>query len=102
MTPSPHTVEHTEILFACLAPQHPTSLLAQSTQERIASTVELAELGLLPGRPRVTPIRTDNAPENLQIYASHLEHWMTEHYPDVARARDAANSAKSSKVSPHP
>jgi hypothetical protein len=43
--------------------------------------------------------RADNRPENLKIYASHLEHWMAEHYRDVASARDAANSEKSSRVS---
>jgi hypothetical protein len=43
--------------------------------------------------------RADNRPENLRVYASHLEHWMDEHYPDVARARDAANSRKSLKGS---
>ena len=33
----------------------------------------------------------DNRPENLQVFASHLVHWMREHYQDVACARDAAN-----------
>ena len=41
--------------------------------------------------------KLDNRPENLQIYPTHKEHWMTEHYEDVARARDAANSKKSTK-----
>jgi len=40
--------------------------------------------------------RADNRPENLKVFASHLEHWMEEHYRDVARARDAA--AASSKL----
>lgn len=40
--------------------------------------------------------RADNRPQNLKVYASHLEHWMEEHYQDVASARDAAASAKSS------
>jgi hypothetical protein len=38
--------------------------------------------------------RADNRPENLQVYSSHLEHWMKEHYTDVANARDAARSKK--------
>lgn len=46
--------------------------------------------------------RADNRPENLKVYASHLEHWMEEHYQDVARARDAANFGKNSKVSEQP
>jgi hypothetical protein len=41
--------------------------------------------------------RADNRPENLQVYSSHLEHWMTEHYEDVASARDAASSARSTR-----
>lgn len=36
--------------------------------------------------------RADNRPENLKVYASHIEHWMTEHYETVAAARDAAAS----------
>lgn len=44
-------------------------------------------------------IKTDNRPDNLIVYKTHLEHWMTEHYSDVASARDAANSRKSSKGS---
>ena len=43
--------------------------------------------------------RADNRPENLEVFASHKDHWMREHYEDVARARDAANSAKSSLAS---
>jgi hypothetical protein len=34
--------------------------------------------------------RADNRPENLQVYSSHLEHWMKEHYQSVVTARDAA------------
>jgi hypothetical protein len=45
--------------------------------------------------------RADNRPENLKVYADHLSHWMDEHYPDVASARDAANSRKSSRGSGH-
>jgi len=41
--------------------------------------------------------KLNNHPSNLQIYATHLEHWMTEHYADVASARDAANSRKNMK-----
>jgi hypothetical protein len=41
--------------------------------------------------------RANNDPSNLKVYASHLAHWMTEHYEDVARARDAAKCAASSK-----
>lgn len=44
--------------------------------------------------------RANNAPDNLKIYATHLEHWMAEHYDTVASARDAANSRKRSKDSP--
>jgi len=44
--------------------------------------------------------RTDNRPENLQVYATHLVHWMGEHYEDVARARDAANSSRNGKDTP--
>ena len=41
--------------------------------------------------------RANNKPGNLIIYENHLEHWMTEHYQDVANARDAANSKKNLK-----
>lgn len=37
--------------------------------------------------------RADNRPENLQVFANHLEHWMEEHYEDVVRARVAAELA---------
>ncbi len=36
--------------------------------------------------------RADNRSENLEVFSSHREHWMREHYEDVARARNAANS----------
>jgi hypothetical protein len=36
--------------------------------------------------------RADNRPENLEVFTSHREHWMREHYATVAAARDAANS----------
>ncbi len=45
--------------------------------------------------------RADNRPENLKVYASHLEHWMVEHYTDVASARDAANSKRSTRGLAH-
>jgi len=46
--------------------------------------------------------RDDNRPENLKVYDSHKDHWMTEHYEDVADARDAANSNKDlSNTEPH-
>ena len=41
--------------------------------------------------------KADNRPENLMIYASHSDHWMTEHYEDVAHARAVANSKRSLK-----
>ena len=43
--------------------------------------------------------RANNAPPNLKIYATHLEHWMDEHYETVAAARDVANSRKSMRGS---
>jgi hypothetical protein len=46
--------------------------------------------------------RADNRPSNLQIFSTHLAHWMQEHYQDVANARDAANSRKSLKASRQP
>jgi hypothetical protein len=42
--------------------------------------------------------RADNRPENLEVYSSHKEHWMSEHYATVAAARDAANSRRRTKV----
>ncbi len=42
--------------------------------------------------------RADNRPENLKVFSSHLEHWMQEHYTDVARARDVASSKRSMKA----
>ncbi len=47
-------------------------------------------------------IRDDNRPENLQVFGTHLEHWMTEHYETVAAARDAANSKPNTEDSPVP
>jgi hypothetical protein len=46
--------------------------------------------------------RADNRLDNLKVYASHLEHWMDEHYETVAAARDAANSRRSSVGSREP
>ena len=48
----------------------------------------------------INRVRSDNDPKNLRIYANHLDHWMTEHYEDVARARDAASSRRHSEGSP--
>jgi ribosomal protein L37E len=45
--------------------------------------------------------RSDNRQENLKIYASHLEHWMEEHYADVASARDAAALERNGKDLAH-
>jgi hypothetical protein len=42
--------------------------------------------------------RADNRPENLQVFKSHLEHWMKEHYADVANARNAANLKRNTKA----
>jgi hypothetical protein len=43
--------------------------------------------------------KLDNRPENLTVYASHSEHWATEHYETVAAARDAANCRRSTTAS---
>lgn len=42
--------------------------------------------------------RADNDPANLQVYESHKEHWLTEHYETVAAARDAANSRRNTEA----
>jgi len=44
--------------------------------------------------------KADNRPDNLKVYATHLEHWMEEHYEEVAAARDAAAFRKRSTGSP--
>lgn len=43
--------------------------------------------------------RSDNRPENLQIFASHRQHWIQEHLETVIAARDAAFSRRSSQAS---
>jgi hypothetical protein len=46
--------------------------------------------------------RADNSEDNLQVYTSHREHWMAEHYEDVARARYAAAlAARSTDLEDH-
>ena len=35
--------------------------------------------------------RADNRPENLKVYASHREHWVSEHLQDIIDARTAAD-----------
>jgi hypothetical protein len=39
--------------------------------------------------------KLNNHPSNLKVYASHREHWVTEHLEDVHAARDAAASTRS-------
>ncbi len=82
-------------------PSHPRARMNGYVLEHILVAEKMMGRSLLPGEEvhHKNLKRADNDPENLQVYQSHTEHWMIEHYETVAAARDAANSRKTSKDS---
>jgi hypothetical protein len=85
-------------------PDHPRSRQNGYVLEHILIAESMLGRPLEPGEEvhHINRNRQDNRPENLQIFSTHAEHWMQEHYETVAAARDAANSRKRSKDSPAP
>lgn len=81
-------------------PTHPRARVNGYVLEHILVAETMMGRPLAPGEEvhHINRKRDDNRPENLQVFRSHLEHWMQEHYEDVARARDAASSRRSSPV----
>lgn len=79
-------------------PSHPRARQNGYVLEHILVAEAMMGRPLLPGEEvhHINEIRDDNRPENLKVYASHQEHWVTEHYETVAAARDAACCRKTS------
>jgi hypothetical protein len=78
-------------------PKHPRARQNGYVLEHIVVAEEMLGRPLQEGEEvhHINRNRADNRPENLQVFSSHLEHWMKEHYADVASARDVANSRRS-------
>lgn len=81
-------------------PDHPRARANGYVLEHILVAEEMLGRSLEPGEEvhHRNRDRADNRRENLQIFGSHREHWMTEHYQDVAAARDVAASSRTSRA----
>ncbi|CAB4161791.1 HNH nuclease [uncultured Caudovirales phage] len=79
-------------------PDHPRARQNGYVLEHLLAAEQKLGRPLRPGEEvhHVNHVKLDNRPENLVVFSSHKEHWMQEHYEDVASARDAANSRRSS------
>lgn len=80
-------------------PEHPRARTNGYVLEHILVAETMLGRALLPDEEvhHIDHNRTNNKPENLKIYDSHREHWVTEHLADVHAARDAA-ALKASKT----
>lgn len=81
-------------------PGHPRARRNGYVLEHLLVAEQMSGRALRPAEEvhHINRNRADNRPENLKVFADHTEHWMGEHYEDVARARDAANSRRNTKA----
>ena len=81
-------------------PNHPRARTNGYVLEHILVAESMMGRPLVRGEElhHINKNRADNRPENLRVYQSHREHWIKEHYREVAAARDAANSRRRTRA----